>query len=124
MDGKDFAVRLKKIKAEILALKQSYRHGISTADFFHKNVTYHSSSEASEITLRCTIKYETGSNEMPFQILRYNYKEIIGSIWDGNTKEYVFVYTAYHYNVPDFGNHSVDVISTKPIESLTLEEIS
>lgn len=33
MDGRDFAIRLKKIKAEVLALKQSHDYGVAQTDF-------------------------------------------------------------------------------------------
>lgn len=63
MDAKDFTIRLKKIKAEILALKQSYKYGIGRADFVF-NKFYKTFDTTGQKNMRLTASFN--SDTMPF----------------------------------------------------------
>lgn len=116
MDSKDFVTKLKKIKAEILALKQAYKRGLGAANFYHA---------VSDIVMsgsdyvRLTIEYNTESDELPFQILSTDQYSLQGSVWESRTKRFIAVYdTTASYNM------KAHIVATQPIASVLLEGLS
>ena len=68
MDGRDFSVRLKKIKAEILAMKQAHEYGLNRTNFDSQLVEEPVSSAG--VRVKITIKVDTRYNTEPF--LQFN----------------------------------------------------
>lgn len=120
MDNK-LVEKLKWIESEVLALKQAHEYGLGMAECYYKYQSYESSSTLLSITLRCTIQYGPQATDQPFQILRYSKTDLLGATWDNRTKQYRFVFTASHFVSEP--NHPVWIVSTKPIISVTIEEI-
>lgn len=66
MDGKDFAVRLKKIKAEILAYKQLQKSGAGRADFYRYKFPSYNFDEPNQ---KVIVKFHFNVDEQPmFQL--------------------------------------------------------
>ena len=120
MDGRDFSIRLKKIKAEVLAMKQAHDYGLSRTDFSFARADASVSSSTFKIRFTLTITFDTQLNNEPFYVWSNDVDTIISRVWDSDTKTTTIVGTDYVYIGPTY---FITAISASLIKSMTLEVV-
>lgn len=117
MDARDFSLRLKKIKAEALAMKQAHRYGLGRADFPSELVEI-TPSTSGELYVRLIIVFRGTTDNLPF-IQKWTDAvgwRASGNTFDGHTYREVFSYSAISGRVL-----KILVVATRAIESAELE---
>lgn len=123
MDGTDFTIKLKKIKAEVLAMKQAHKYGLNRTDFDYIYRKYPISARA--ISYRLVITFETPNIEQPYISIQsegmYMYS---GFAWESETKKLRITgtYVAPEYS-PTGYDAEIAIVSTSPITSMEWEEL-
>lgn len=123
MDESGLVLRLKRIKDELLALKQTHKYGLNRTNFSTIKITEPLSGTI--VDIRLTLQIDTRTNSEPFIELyandfEYTYIGIYSWDWDIENKKITIElqYISMNANASD-----VSIISTKPISSYTWEEI-
>lgn len=113
MDGKDFAERLKRIKAEILALKQGHTYGVGSTNFVVYKVDLPpDTTKTNDVVFRATFN----DGVLPIFIVCTMWGFYTPTItWDGTTLTYTRAYI-------DLAG--ANVIFTMPPDSFSYEEIT
>lgn len=121
MDERSFTKKLKDIKAEVLALKQAHEYGLGAFNFYYKSASIDTPpSSLDNVNLRLTIKYGDDVKQLPFQILRFNSKEVYGVAWNSNTHEYRVAYSDNNFA---YTTHYVFLVSSKPVVSMEIVKV-
>lgn len=123
MDGKDFAVRLKKIKAEILALKQYTQLGLNRTNFTKINIDESISDYV--VDLRIILQIDSTTDSEPYISLevsdyQWSFVGVKSWVWDNEqlTLTLVVRYVSFYQLYARLG-----IISTKPVKNYTVEEL-
>lgn len=115
MDGRDFAIRLKKIKAEVLALKQAHKYGLNRSSFYTSSSSFIPVGSPSTVYARITIRFDMESDEVPFFLLYSDFTGLLNETtswsWDSTTKTVIVDGTVSFYVV----SISATIVSTKPL---------
>lgn len=121
MDGRDFSLRLKKIKAEMLALKQAYKYGLGRADF-PEVVLSHTFTSAGDFGARITIDFGN-TTQVPFiQIYtKYSWESMPTGSYTFSDGVYTADFTITVYPEDLDYTYELEVIATAPINNATLE---
>lgn len=120
MDARDFSLRLKKIKAEVLAMKQAHRYGLNSAGFYIGNNSVSFTPSFDHTDIRVVITFDMTKNNMPMFIWSVGgLYDFYGQTWDQNTKQVRFSYSVLGL----LGSSSIAVVSTKPIKQIEMEVI-
>lgn len=117
MDERDFSTRLKDIKAEVLALKQSFKRGLGRADFPSEEINLTSPGDCS---LRLTVVFTDNIVELPFLQIWINGGRLnaVGNVFSNHT--YI---EAFDYSSAPGWQLKMLVVATAPIVSATLEVV-
>lgn len=117
MDERDFMTRIKKIKAEILALKQAFKYGLGRADFPREDLTLEVGTGTHNIEI--TIVSKNLNGHLPFI-------ELIGTALQSatiNLNEDTITITGPTANYGSSATIRMTVIMAAPIISAAIEEI-
>ena len=123
--GRDFTRRLKKIKAELLALKQAHEYGLNRTDFYYfsKKVP---TSASGFVNIRIIITFNMAETEMPYYIMQSSLDSVASSygagLWDSVNKRIIITGTAFVIQL-DETNLFAYVASVREITSIVIEEI-
>ena len=125
MEARDFTRKLKKIKAELLALKQAHEYGLNRTDFYYLSKEVPTSSSGF-INIRITITFKMKEVQMPYYIVRSNLdnsSSIYGAgLWDSVNKRIIITGRTIMVQPYDT-KYFAYVASTREITSITIEEI-
>ena len=125
MEARDFTRKLKKIKAELLALKQAHEYGLNRTDFYYLSKEVPTSSSGF-INIRITITFKMEEVQMPYYIVRSNLdnsSSIYGAgLWDSVNKRIIITGRTIMVQPYDT-KYFAYVASTREITSITIEEI-
>lgn len=123
MDGRDFSLRLKKIKAEVLALKQAHAYGLNRTDF--DSIFIEEEKSARRVNYKLVIKVDTSLSLQPY--IELTSLDLFSfNSWDWNGVDKEFTITGSYYNsIPSAQGYTtaISLVSTKPIISYEWEEI-
>ena len=123
MDARDFSLRLKKIKAEVLAMKQSHKYGLNRTNFDFRFINEPMSKRS--IDFRLTLVLETRSLNEPYIDFSAQHIWFYGRSWNQNNKTLIIAGHYYAPNPSTTGYYTeFGIISTKPIESISWEELN
>lgn len=117
MDGRDFSLRLKKIKAEVLAMKQGHTYGLSRTNFSYGIAQIE--TQTSYLKFKLTIVFDTNLDDEPFFIYSNDVNQIDSRTWNPANKTTVIIGKDYS----TLGEYSLSAVSAAIIKSMTLEEI-
>lgn len=125
MDARDFTRRLKKIKAELLALKQAHEYGLNRTDFYYSSKEVPTSSDGF-VDIKISITFNMTEVEMPYYIVRSNLDDPASTygpgLWDSRNKRIVITGRTLIVQ-PYNSKYFVYIASTREITSITIEEI-
>lgn len=126
MDGRDFSLRLKKIKAEVLALKQSHDFGLNRTNFDRRYIEESVSSAG--VNFKLVILFDTRDTSQPYiqmNVYDYDYADIYTHSWNWDTTNKQLTVTGYYRNFHygSFPYTEVAIVSAKPIISIDWSEV-
>lgn len=116
--------KLRWLRSEVLALKQSATKALGTAEFYSQELSGLYYFGASSYTFEVTIQFSGDVDEVPFTQVYFSNSSMFssyGGIWDPDSNTLTFNYSI------DQGGFSFDidtkVVTSRPIVNLTAEAL-
>ena len=122
MDNRDLYTRLKAIKAEVLAMKQSHDYGLNRTDFDFRWLGYPIPSRY--VQFRLTIVVENAVGGEPYIDISVEDIFITGRTWNNNTQTLIIIGYYFYPEIAQSYTADIGIISTKVIKTIQLELIN
>lgn len=122
-NSKDFTIRLKKIKAEVLAIKQAHKYGLNRTDF--SSILIQEPQSSRSISFRLILYIDTNSSSQPYiDFGTIDLFTITTWQWDGTNKT-LTINGNYLNSYPSQSGYitALSVICVKYIINYSWEEI-